>query len=369
MKQFKHLLFIIIFSTNAFSQENYIKHTVVKGESIYQISKKYNVKPETVFKLNTNVKKVLKLNSVLLIPNDDIPNILNTTTIIHEVLPKQTLYSISKQYGVSIKDIKKSNPIIEREGLEMGLKLTIPRKEAKPEVAILTEKNNEFEQNLPQQIVSQEAITHNVLPKETRYGIAKHYGMTIQELETLNPEILKELPIGHKLLIRKSTGINENIPVEEVKGTTIETIPVKTNDTIGFEKPIVANPELLDKLVVTASDNIGVRYKSGGISKSGFDCSGLMITIFKTHDVQLPRTSAEQSNFGIPVSVEQAQIGDLIFFSTNGRGNINHVGMITEITDEEVKFIHASVHGGVMISSNKEVYYSKRFVKINRVLQ
>ena len=361
MKQFTSLLFILIFTINAFSQENYIKHRIEKGESIYKISKKYNVKPDIIFQLNPVAKKVLKVNSILLIPNS---NTQNTAIILHEVLPKQTLYSISKQYAISIEDIKNANPIIDKEGLEIGLKLTITRKEAKPEIAILTEPKNP----LPEKIQNLEITTHEVLPKETKYGISKQYGITVQELEILNPEILKELPVGYKLVITKLNNSNQNISVVNVITPATEIIS-KVNDSIAKPIFIIRNEELLNKLVSTASENMGVRYRSGGTSKGGFDCSGLMISTFSTHNIQLPRTSAGQSNFGTQISVSEAQKGDLIFFTTNGTGNINHVGMITEVIDDEVKFIHASVHGGVLISSNKENYYSKRFVKINRVLE
>lgn len=362
MKQFTSSLFILIFTINAFSQENYIKHRIEKGESIYKISKKYNVKPDVIFQLNPVSKKVLKVNSILLIPNS---NTQNTAIIVHEVLPKQTLYSISKQYAISIEDIKNANPIIDKEGLEIGLKLTIPKKEAKPEIAILTEPKNP----LPEKIQNLEITTHEVLPKETKYGISKQYGITIQELEILNPEILKELPVGYKLVITKLNNSNQNISVVNVITPNTEIVSPKINDSIAKPIFIIRNEELLNKLVSTASENIGIRYRSGGTSKEGFDCSGLMIDTFGSQNIQLPRTSAGQSNFGTQVNIFEAEKGDLIFFTTNGSGNINHVGMITEVLDGEVKFIHASVHGGVIISSNKENYYSKRFVKINRVLE
>jgi peptidoglycan DL-endopeptidase LytE len=283
---------------------------------------------------------------------------INTEDTTHEVLPKETLYGISKKYNISIDDIKKSNPIIEKEGLEIGLKLVIARKETKPEITILTEPSKPIETS------NQQEVIHEVLPKETKYGIAKRYGITIQELEKLNPEIALGLPIGYKLTIKKGDAINNAVVIPKD-----EAVLEKPKDSIAEIKPVVRNAELLDNLVVTASENIGVRYKTGGTSKAGFDCSGLMITIFGANNVTLPRTSAAQSNFGIGVSPVEAQKGDLIFFSTNGRGNINHVGMITEVVADEIKFIHASVHGGVLISSNKESYYSKRFVKINRVLE
>ena len=51
-----------------------------------------------------------------------------------------------------------------------------------------------------------------------------------------------------------------------------------------------------------------------------------------------------------------------------GRGRVSHVGMITEILDDEIKFIHSSTQAGVIISSTKEEYYTRTFVQINRVL-
>ena len=61
--------------------------------------------------------------------------------------------------------------------------------------------------------------------------------------------------------------------------------------------------------------------------------------------------------------------GDLIFFKTNGRSVINHVGMVTEVTDDEIKFIHSSTQKGVIISSTKETYYGRTFAQANRVLE
>jgi cell wall-associated NlpC family hydrolase len=83
----------------------------------------------------------------------------------------------------------------------------------------------------------------------------------------------------------------------------------------------------------------------------------------------LPRSSFEQSSFGTKINMEDAQKGDLIFFRTNGRSQINHVGMVVEVIDGEIKFIHSSVSSGVIISSTKEKYYEKNFTQINRVLQ
>ena len=206
MKQITLLLFFI--TLNVFSQENNTKHIVAKGETIYQIAKKYSVKQEDIFRLNPESKTKLKLNSVLLIPKSEVISAKNTTTITHEVLPKQTLYGISKQYNIPIDDIKKANPIIEKEGLEIGLKLIIPvDKNYKTEKIIVSEPSKPIKNIEPekQAIISDEVeITHLVLTKETKYGISKKYGVTISELEKLNPEIVREL---HILFLLSKQGV------------------------------------------------------------------------------------------------------------------------------------------------------------------
>jgi len=149
------------------------------------------------------------------------------------------------------------------------------------------------------------------------------------------------------------------------KPTTTETKNHnKTKSTAKSEK----SSDLANKIVRTASNNLGVKYKYGGTTKSGFDCSGLVFTSFKTHDITLPRSSSEMAKKGKNIKTSEAQKGDLIFFITNGGKKINHVGIITEIRKDEIKFIHSSTQRGVIISSTKEAYYKKNFVKIMRVL-
>jgi peptidoglycan DL-endopeptidase LytE len=358
-------LFIIL---NVFSQQKSIKHTIEKGESLYSISKKYNVSIEAISKLNSNSNGILKLHSVLLIPNKFVEIEEKSTLINHTIIAKETLYGIAKNYKTTISEIKKANPSFDFENLKVGSEIKIPTKKLKSEIGVTKPIEKEIVQNQ-----NQEEIIHEVLLKETKYGISKKYGITIATLEKLNPEITKELSVGSKLIIK--TGSKANTKTEQVAEIKEEVKEIKkdsissSGEPYAILIPIYEKADLPDKLIATASENIGTTYRSGGKTKGGFDCSGLMIYTFGTYDIQLPRTSAEQSQYGKTISQAEAQKGDLIFFSTNGRGNINHVGMITEVNQDEIKFIHSSVHGGVIISSNKETYYQRCFVKINRVLE
>ncbi|MBP6558189.1 MAG: C40 family peptidase [Flavobacterium sp.] len=126
---------------------------------------------------------------------------------------------------------------------------------------------------------------------------------------------------------------------------------------------------LIKQLINSASDNLGVGYRGGGTTKAGFDCSGLIYSTFKKFDITLPRSSHEMATVGTKIDLSNAKKGDLIFFINRGQRRINHVGMVVEVTDDEVKFIHSSTQSGVIISSTKESYYNRTFVQINRILE
>lgn len=126
---------------------------------------------------------------------------------------------------------------------------------------------------------------------------------------------------------------------------------------------------LAEQLINVASDNLGSTYRGGGTTKAGFDCSGLMYSTFKQFDITLPRSSHEMAGIGNVVDASEAKKGDLIFFINRGQKRINHVGMIVEVTDGEIKFIHSSTQSGVIVSSLKEAYYDRTFKQINRVVE
>ncbi|SHM67010.1 C40 family peptidase [Flavobacterium chilense] len=126
---------------------------------------------------------------------------------------------------------------------------------------------------------------------------------------------------------------------------------------------------IVNNLIEHATDNIGVRYKAGGTTKSGYDCSGLVFTTFESENIKLPRNSFEQAKVGKVIKFSDAQKGDLIFFRTNKSKQINHVGLIVEVNSNEIKFVHSSTSKGVIISSTKEPYYQNSFAQINRIVE
>ncbi len=122
------------------------------------------------------------------------------------------------------------------------------------------------------------------------------------------------------------------------------------------------------QMINNAMEFIGVSYRGGGTSRAGMDCSGMVTAVFDIFGLKLPRSSNEMAKVGQKLQKEEVKKGDLVFFRTNGRSVINHVGIVVESDGEEIKFIHSSTQRGVIISSTKEPYYSRSFAQANRVL-
>ncbi len=107
----------------------------------------------------------------------------------------------------------------------------------------------------------------------------------------------------------------------------------------------------------------GVRYKFGGNSKKGIDCSALIQIAFKDKlNVNIPRTTRLQSKTGYEIRKNELNTGDLVFFKTGK--NSRHVGIYLK----NGEFIHASSKRGVTISKLDNVYFKKHYWKSQRIL-
>lgn len=330
MKQFL-LLFLGMSQLVLAQQEKSFKHKVASNETITQIAKKYNVSEKEIIKLNPGSENGLQENTTLIIPNpqsisyllkkNDVSSVNYTK---HEVQPKETLYSISRQHNISVEDLQQANQAILNEGLKIGQTLNIPDKKiagaAKKETLIdgnfhvvqpketlfsiariynvsvkdLDELNSELLKaglkigqkiaipnkkktiNGQARIINNETVFHIVQPKETKYAISKKYGITIEQLELQNPEIINGLVEGNKLAINKSMlkAKNENeelmIALAE-KQAVVEKSKAQNAKIEDLEDRLTVQKELNRKMITLNKLNINLNAidetKTGSVEK------------------------------------------------------------------------------------------------------
>jgi lipoprotein Spr len=143
-------------------------------------------------------------------------------------------------------------------------------------------------------------------------------------------------------------------PVEIEKASSLQ---IKYALLLNTEVEQIQNMQLYQNI----DDWYGTRYKLGGTTKNGIDCSAFVQTIFvSAFGVTLPRMAKDQYKVTRRISRTELQEGDLLFFNT--RGGVSHVGIYLQNN----KFVHASV-SGVMISDMFEPYYVKHFIAAGRV--
>ncbi|MCD0466327.1 LysM peptidoglycan-binding domain-containing protein [Flavobacterium sp. ENC] len=248
-------LFSLVFlvTCSAFSQEKVVKYKVSSGETINEIAQKFKVTPYDIYKLNPDARTGIAPNTVLLVPTkagkpdsgktEAVAVKANTSgkTTTHEVQPKETLFGIEKKYGISDDALKAANPFLVTNGLQIGQTLTIPSKGAAVKAGVAA--TGKTAKTGPEKYVY-----HDVLPKETKYSIAKEYKTTVEDLEKRNPEIVSNLPVGYRVTIKgtapktdtnAAVASNTSKPAETKKadeavkkGTTYMDYQVKPKETL-----------------------------------------------------------------------------------------------------------------------------------------
>ena len=189
------------------SQQKYRSHQVKEGETVYSISKKYGVSEASIYTLNPDARNGISSSSILILPSGDIINEGSTQVKFkkHRVKRKETLFSIAQKYNITVEDIKKYNKHLYSKGLKKGEKLRIP---------IIPKSQSTSEVTTHTDTLIGNTKSHTILAKETKYGIARKYGITIAELETLNPDVPANFPIGTVLKV-PNTSVIETAIIEE----------------------------------------------------------------------------------------------------------------------------------------------------------
>ncbi|WP_299151314.1 C40 family peptidase [uncultured Dokdonia sp.] len=124
-----------------------------------------------------------------------------------------------------------------------------------------------------------------------------------------------------------------------------------------------------ERIIKQAQAFSGTRYKFGGTTRKGMDCSGLIYVAFQKENIVLPRVSRDMAQRGKPVKNKDIDTGDLLFFRTSKSSKrINHVGLVTKVDGDDIYFIHATTSKGVLTSNLNERYWNRAYVMARRVL-
>ena len=229
-------------------EKKFITYKVKEGESIQSIAKSLSVTPYDLLKLNPDVKGDVKADDILIIPNknyDPLGEVSNADLskigerdivvenfIYHEAVPKETIYSILQRYEISEEELRRNNPMLAREGLKIGQVIKIP-------LGLDLDAMEEKEKNTQPYLVK---------PKETKYSIARQFGISIEYLEELNPKI-KEAGLQIDDVILVPIEVVE-IPADDYTVHKVEKMETMFSLThkygLSSEELIEANPELAE---------------------------------------------------------------------------------------------------------------------------
>ncbi len=228
---------------------DYKYHTVGQNETVFSLSKQYHSKIESILKLNKIEGFNIKLGQILIIPIYEDPNnrVIDTLKFTYyTVLPKQGKWRVAYDHGITIDELERLNPQIKDNNLQVGQKLVIPRYRTIEPVEIRDETKY---------------IYHEVLPHETLFGLSKKYYTTQERVRKLNPKLKDGLKVGMTLKFDKKQV--ENYKIDTNKYIYHEVLPKETmfglskkfNTTI--DEMIELNPVLKEGL----KTGITIRFK------------------------------------------------------------------------------------------------------------
>ncbi len=399
-------------------------YTVQAKETLYSISKKFNVPMAVLTRVNNLTSTDLKVGQVLEIPERN-----------HTVIKGDTLFGIAKQYGTTVQALSELNKL-GSSGIKLGQVLLIPWDTAF------------FGSSAPIPPVSSSSAPPVIptatpaIPKPPAPPIVVPKPVMVNPSSppislTVLPIPVISAPISNSSWRAEPSTVLAQLPPPERPVSTFPTDPSSAKPKVWtllktaplpvlippdpiptplVSSPIVPDTELILTYTIVSGDTLfniakrfgltvellrsrnalssdslrlgqiliipeanlaqdkslreiserylGVNYVFGGSSANGLDCSGFTSIVFKELGINLPRVSREQFSVGTPVEPDQLREGDLVFFDTTGKG-VSHVGIY--LSDDE--FIHAASNPGRVLKSKlSEKYYAARYLGARRVI-
>lgn len=219
----------------------FIVHKVDPGETLYAISKRYGVTVEQIVTQNPTADAGLEIEQIL-----KVPYVPRTSRPVaqgkkHIVAEKETLFSISRLYGVTVEDLKKWNNLTDN-ALSLGQELVV-----KNATTLTSPSVNQLE-------IKSAKTVHTVAAKETMYSITREYGITVEQLREWNGLQTDELKIGQTLFVSQPVYSKQTNPTQTITQVQTQTNPVTKQQTPVIEKTVVPIAAPLNPVVVAPEE-------------------------------------------------------------------------------------------------------------------
>lgn len=193
---FLFLLFISASYAISYAQENqsFFLHTIEKGQSLYSISKMYNVTTSDIVRLNPGCDEKIYAGQTIKIPKGKETQKGET---FHTIQAGETLYKLTTLYNVSAQKICEANPGLSAENFRIGQVILIPLEKE----AAASEQTPVEKPAIQGPVVPRCKEMHKVKRRETIFSVSREYGISEQELMDANPELKKGMKRGQYLCI------------------------------------------------------------------------------------------------------------------------------------------------------------------------
>lgn len=242
----------------------------------------------------------------------------------HKVVKNDSLWAISKKYGVSISSLQKANSL-SGNTIYVGQTLKIPSSSKTTSFKSTTKTSSK---TAAVKATATSSTTYKVAKGDTLWSIAKKYGVSVSALQKANNLSSSTIYIGQSLKLASSLTSYTTNGVTKSATTSSTTKSTTTKSSTSTSKTAVSQAPTSIKSSSTAASSanitayaltfLGVPYVWGGTTPSGFDCSGYVQYVYSHFGINVGRTTYTQQYAGTKISVASAQAGDLYFWGSYG---------------------------------------------------
>lgn len=315
-------------------------YSVKKGDTLIAIARKFDINVRTLKQYNNLNSSNLSIGDKIRVPDSSL-TVTKSGDIQYKVVKGDSLLRIANNFNVSVRSLKSANGLNSNR-IQIGDKLIIPPASTIKRSSKSRTKIAKYSRNSK----NATTINYRVRGGDTLSSIARKHNSTVTKIKQANNLMGSSIYSGQKL----------KVPSNIYASTSSKSVKTR--------KSFTNESELKDELIKVAKKYLGAPYKFGGTStKTGIDCSAYVNKVFKSFDVNLPRTARGIYKKGNHVSKSKLQKGDLVFFRTYAKFP-SHVGIYMG----DGNFIHASsARKKVSITKLSGNYYKKRYIGAKRI--